>query len=90
MIQNPSRHRCVLQEPVRSAAGEAPIGNASPMASRDRIVRNRRSLDGYSIYDARAAAAGAAFCFTAAISVFAAGPEEAGFCPVMSGPSLTT
>jgi hypothetical protein len=42
------------------------------------------------LYDARALAAGVAFCFTAAISVFAAGPEEAGFCPVISKPSLTT
>jgi hypothetical protein len=42
------------------------------------------------IYDARAVAAGVAFCFTAAISVFAAGPEEAGFWPVISKPSLTT
>ena len=42
------------------------------------------------LYDARAAAAGVAFCFTAAINVFAAGPEEAGFCPVISKPSLTT
>jgi hypothetical protein len=31
-------------------------------------------------------AAGPAFCFTAAISVFAAGPEECGFCPVISNP----
>jgi hypothetical protein len=33
--------------------------------------------------------AGLAFCFTAAISVFAAGLEEAGFCPVISKPPLT-
>ena len=31
--------------------------------------------------------AGLAFCLTAAISVFAAGPEEARFCPVISKPS---
>jgi hypothetical protein len=43
-----------------------------------------------NVYDARAVAGGAAFWFTAAISVFAAGPEEAGFCPVISKPSLTT
>ena len=42
-----------------------------------------------SIYEA-ARAAGFAFLFTAAISVFAAGPEECGFCPVISKPSLTT
>jgi hypothetical protein len=41
-------------------------------------------------YDARAVAAGVAFCFTAAISFFAAGPDEAGFCPVIRKPSLTT
>ena len=43
-----------------------------------------------SIYEARVVAAGLAFRFTAAISVFAAGPEELGFCPVISSPSLTT
>ena len=32
--------------------------------------------------------AGLVFCFTAAISVFAAGPDECGFCPVISKPSL--
>jgi hypothetical protein len=53
-------------------------------------VKNRRRSMDISIYDTRAAAAGVAFCFTAAISVFAAGPEEAGFCPVISKPSLTT
>jgi hypothetical protein len=42
------------------------------------------------LYDARVVAADVAFCFTAAIRVFAAGPEEAGFCPVISKPSLTT
>jgi hypothetical protein len=54
------------------------------------LIENQQSLDGYSIYEARVVAAGLAFCFTAAISVFAAGPEEAGFCPVISKPSLTT
>jgi hypothetical protein len=49
-----------------------------------------RARDGYSIYNARTVIPGVAFCFTATISVFAAGPEEAGFCPVISKPSLTT
>ena len=40
------------------------------------------------IYEARVT--GFAFLLTAAISVFAAGPEECGFCPVISKPSLTT
>lgn len=71
-------------------SGEAPIENASPTAARDRTHRNQQSLDGYSIYEARAATAGFAFCFSAAIRVFAAGPEECGFCPVISRPSLTT
>lgn len=53
-------------------------------------IENQPPPDGYSIYEARALAAGAAFCLTAAIKVFAAGPEEAGFCPVISKPSLTT
>ena len=53
-------------------------------------VKIRQSFNGSSIYDARAVAAGAAFWFTAPISVFAAGPEEAGFWPVISKPSLTT
>jgi hypothetical protein len=48
-----------------------------------------RSIDP-SIYEARALAAGLAFCFSAAIRVFAAGPEDAGFCPVISRPSVTT
>jgi hypothetical protein len=41
-----------------------------------------------SIYEARAA--GFAFLLRAAKSVFAAAPEECGFCPVISKPSLTT
>jgi hypothetical protein len=41
-----------------------------------------------AIYEARAA--GFAFLLSATISVFAAGPEECGFCPVISKPSLTT
>jgi hypothetical protein len=49
-----------------------------------------QSLDGYWIYEARAVPAGFVFCFNAVISVFAAGPEECGFCPVISRPSLTT
>jgi hypothetical protein len=53
-------------------------------------IENQQSLDGYSIYEARAVAPGLVFCFSAAISVFAAGPEECGFCPVISMPSLTT
>ena len=79
-----------LSERRFGAAGEAPIESAPPTASRNRCHRNQQSPDAYAIYDARAAAAGVAFCFTAAISVFAAGPEEAGFCPVISKPSLTT
>jgi hypothetical protein len=63
---------------------------ASSMTTAAASVENWQSLDGYSIYDARALAAGVAFCFTAAINVFAVGPEEAGFCPVISKPSLTT
>jgi hypothetical protein len=43
-----------------------------------------------SIYEALAPGAGFAFCFTAANRVFAAGPEECGFCPVIKRPSLTT
>jgi hypothetical protein len=75
------------------AVGEAAIEPAPPTASRNCIVEDQQSLqslDEYSIYDACAAAAGLVFFFTAAISVFAAGPEEAGFCPVISKPSLTT
>jgi hypothetical protein len=63
---------------------------ASSMTAAAASVKTRQSFNGSSIYDVRAVAAGAAFCFTAAISVFAAGPEEAGFCPVISKPSLTT
>ena len=63
---------------------------ASSMTAATAFVENQQSLDGYSIYDARAVAAGVAFCFTTAIKVFAAGPEEAGFWPVISKPSLTT
>jgi hypothetical protein len=48
------------------------------------------SLGWSSVYEARAAAAALLFCFSAAISVFAAGPEECGFCPVINRPSLTT
>ena len=59
-----------------SAAGGAPEGD-SPRCE-------------YSIRKTQAVAAGLTFCFTAAISVFAAGPKEAGFCPVTSKPSLTT
>ena len=44
----------------------------------------------FSVYEALAAAAGLPFCVTAAISAFAAGPEECGFCPVISRPSRTT
>jgi hypothetical protein len=53
-------------------------------------IENLQSPDGYWIYWARAVPAGFVFCFNAAISVFAAGPEECGFCPVISRPSLTT
>ncbi len=85
----PLLHLAFSKRPSNTA-GEAPIESASPTAGRGHLRGNRWLLDGYSIYDARAAAAGVAFCFTAAISVFAAGPEEAGFCPVISKPSLTT
>ncbi|SDT58570.1 hypothetical protein SAMN05444158_7267 [Bradyrhizobium canariense] len=51
---------------------------------------NLKSFDSSSIYEARAVAAGLPFCFSAAIRVFAAGPEECGFCPVISRPLLTT
>src|ERR1700721_3337085 len=53
------------------------------------LIKNPQLLGRYSIYEARAVAAGFAFCFTAAISVFAAGPDEWGFCPVISRPSVT-
>jgi hypothetical protein len=72
------------------AAGEAPIVSAPPTPTRDRIPKNWKPVDGYSIYEARTAAADLAFCVTAAIRVFAAEPEECGFCPVISWPSLTT
>jgi hypothetical protein len=70
-------------------SGEAPIASASRTAIRDCIDRKLASLDGSSIYEARAPAAGLAFCFRAS-RVFAAGPEECGFCPVISRPSVTT
>jgi hypothetical protein len=56
----------------------------APSASRGTVEGSNPAalLDGYSIY-----AAGLARCFTAAIRVFAAGPEECGFCPVISWPS---
>lgn len=73
----------VMHPPSVVTAAETPIEGASS-------VENPCSLDGYPIYDARAVLTGAAFCFTAAISAFAAGPEDAGFCPVISRPSLTT
>jgi hypothetical protein len=41
---------------------------------------NMQSLDGSSIYEARAVAEGLVFCVRAAIKVFAAGPEECGLC----------
>ena len=71
---------------VGEAPSKAPLQRQPATAS----TENQQSLDGYSIYEARAVAAGLAFCFSAAISVFAAGPEECGFCPVISRPSLTT
>ena len=73
-----------------AAASRLTAAAASSMTAATASVQNQPSLDGYSIYDARAVGAGLAFCCTAAISVFAAGPEEAGFCPVISKPSLTT
>jgi hypothetical protein len=73
-----------------AAAGETPIESASPTTTRHASEGNLPVLGRYSIYEARAAAAGLAFCFNAAIRVFAAGPEECGFCPVISRPLLTT
>jgi hypothetical protein len=64
--------------------------SASPTATATASMGNLQSLDGYSIFAARLAPAGLAVCFTAAIRVFAAGPEECGFCPVIKRPSLTT
>jgi hypothetical protein len=43
-----------------------------------------------SIYEARAVTGDLAACFTAAIKVSAARPEECGFCPVINKPSWTT
>lgn len=48
-----------------------------------------RSID-LSIYEAAALAAGLALCFSIASRALAAGPEDAGFCPVISRPSVTT
>jgi hypothetical protein len=72
--------------PLETRRSKAPLQRQPATAS----IENQQSLDRYSIYEARAAAAGLAFCFIVAIRVFAAGPEECGFCPVISSPSLTT
>ena len=45
---------------------------------------------GGPVYDALAVMLGFPFCFNAAISAMAAGPEECGFCPVVRRPSVTT
>ena len=47
-------------------------------------------IDRSTIRQVHAVAADVAFFFSAAMSVFAAGPDDCGFCPVMSWPSLTT
>jgi hypothetical protein len=71
------------------AAGEASKAPRQPQPAAT-FIRNLQALDRSPIYEARAVAAGLAFCFTAAIRVFAAGPDEWGFCPVISSPSVTT
>jgi hypothetical protein len=70
----------VRSVPQARRASNAPLQRQAAAAP----VENQHSLDEYSIYNTQAVAAGLAFWFTAAISVFAAGPEEAGFCPVIS------
>ena len=77
-IKSEAGSEAIALQSSAGAAGETRLESASPAASPDRI-RNTQAV-----------ATGLAFCFTAAISVFAAGPEEAGFCPVISKPSLTT
>ena len=76
---------CSLPRGVTIVRGLAPHGQTATSS-----IENQQPLDRHSIYEARAVAIGLAFCFTAAISVFAAGPEECGFCPVISSPLLTT
>jgi hypothetical protein len=51
---------------------------------------HKTSAAARSIYVAGALVAGLAICFNIASRVFAAGPEEFGFCPVINRPSLTT
>ena len=80
------QRRSTIFAVVERRPSKAPLQRQPATAA----MENQQSLDGYSIYEARALATGLAFCFTAAISVFAAGPEECGFCPVISRPSLTT
>lgn len=80
---------------------DACSGDIAPERGRDRldllarrgeahVVCLTRGHPPHSVYEARAAAAGLTVCFTAPIRVFAAGPDEVGFCPVISKPSLTT
>ena len=73
-------------QPAVEAPSKAPLQRQPATAS----MEDQQSLDEYSIYEARTVAAGLVFGFTAAIRVFAAVPEECGFCPVISKPSLTT
>src|SRR3954447_15664862 len=81
----------VADEPNRSTCSYRVTGAVLKLQSKPSPARHPslRPLV-IAIYEARAVTAGLVFCFTAAISVFAAGPDECGFCPVINKPSLTT
>lgn len=62
-----------------------------PTATRGTPAHKKpQPLDSSSIYEARAPTAGLTICCSFASRVFAAAPDECGFCPVISRPSLTT
>ncbi len=63
---------------------------ASKRLSKGVLMGNPQSPDRSSIYEVGGLTARLAVCFSIARRAFAAGPEEAGFCPVTKRPSLTT
>src|ERR1700727_877999 len=84
---------CMIgRPPTLLAPTETPTRRRAVPAAARLLARQkpRQSFDGDPTYDARATVDDPAFCFSAAISVFAAGPDELGFCPVISKPSVTT